>query len=421
MTFLAPWALAIGALAAAGAVLLHLVARQRPAAYLLPTTRFIPDRRTLVSRIATRPRDLLLLALRVLLLLSVSAAFARPVFEAGHEPLGRLILLDRSTAVADPAAALERARALVATAGPSRLITFGDSAVLGENAAATLDSLARDTSRASVRGGLTAALVAAGRAAPDLAALADSVELVIVSPLVAAELDAATDSVRALWPGRISLARVPARTDSATRWTLERALAPDHPLAPALATIGVSATSKAVRLVDATATAADSAFARAGGTVVRWVPADGPFAPTALAVGDDVVVALLSRVPIGDGGRVRARWSDGTPAALETPLGEGCVRNVAVGVPIVGDLPLRPTFRRAVRGLVAPCGTAAVSALADSAAVSRLIGAPRLATASALRAHGDQRSPLVPWLLGLAFACALTELFVRSRREPEPA
>ena len=43
MTFLAPWALGIGGLAAAGAVLLHLVARQRPAAYLLPTTRFIPS------------------------------------------------------------------------------------------------------------------------------------------------------------------------------------------------------------------------------------------------------------------------------------------------------------------------------------------------------------------------------------------
>ena len=69
MTFLAPWAMAIAGLAAAGVVALHLVARQRPAAYLLPTARFIPDQRTLVSRVATRPRDLLLLALRVLLLL----------------------------------------------------------------------------------------------------------------------------------------------------------------------------------------------------------------------------------------------------------------------------------------------------------------------------------------------------------------
>ena len=51
MSFLAPWALAIGAFASLGVVLLHLVARQRPAAYIFPTTRFVPDRRTLVSHI----------------------------------------------------------------------------------------------------------------------------------------------------------------------------------------------------------------------------------------------------------------------------------------------------------------------------------------------------------------------------------
>ena len=76
MTFLAPWALIVGGLAAGGVVLLHLVARQRPAAYLLPTTRFLPDRRTLVSRIASRPHDLMLLALRTALVLAASAAFA---------------------------------------------------------------------------------------------------------------------------------------------------------------------------------------------------------------------------------------------------------------------------------------------------------------------------------------------------------
>ena len=62
MTLLAPWAFGIAALAALGTVLLHLVAQQRPAAFFLPTARFIPDRRTLVSRVTTRPRDLLLLS-----------------------------------------------------------------------------------------------------------------------------------------------------------------------------------------------------------------------------------------------------------------------------------------------------------------------------------------------------------------------
>ena len=420
MTFLAPWALAIGALAAAGAVVLHLVARQRPAAYLLPTTRFIPDRRTLVSRIATRPRDLLLLALRVMLLLSVAAAFARPVLAPARAPLARIVLLDRSAAVGDPAAALARARALVTEAAPGRLITFADSAVTAEDAAATLDSLARDTARATASGNLGAALVAAGRAAPALAALADSVALVILSTVTAAELDAATDSVRSLWPGRIDLVRTAARADSAVQWRLERALSPDDPLAPALAPVGVSATPGAVRLVRGAPTARDSAFARGGGAIVWWSDPGAPLAPLALAMGDDVVVATMRRGSVPATGRVIARWSDGAPAAIETPLGGGCVRTVAVGVPEAGDLPLRPAFQRFVRGAMTPCGVSSSGAPADSATVARLVGPARLAAASAFRTSGDRASPLVPWLLGLALACALAELFVRSRREPEP-
>ena len=89
MTFLAPWALLAGALAAAGLVVLHLVARQRPAAYALPTARFVPDRRTLVSRASRRSRDLLLLALRVILVLSAAAAFARPVLTPRRVPRTR--------------------------------------------------------------------------------------------------------------------------------------------------------------------------------------------------------------------------------------------------------------------------------------------------------------------------------------------
>jgi hypothetical protein len=120
-------------------------------------------------------------------------------------------------------------------------------------------------------------------------------------------------------------------------------------------------------------------------------------------------------------GRAVARWSDGAPAAVETPLGNGCLRTVGVGIPAAGDLPLRPAFQRVVRGLMAPCGVAISAAPADSATVARLIGSERLAAASALGGRGDRTSPLVPWLLGVALACALAELFVRARREPEVA
>src|SRR3954462_14943259 len=101
MTFLAPWALAAGAVGALGMVLLHLVAWQRPAAYVLPTTRFIPDQRTVVSRAATRPRDVLLLLLRVLTLLAAAAAFARPVLTPVRGTKAVIVLVDQSRSVAD--------------------------------------------------------------------------------------------------------------------------------------------------------------------------------------------------------------------------------------------------------------------------------------------------------------------------------
>ncbi|MFL5582923.1 MAG: BatA domain-containing protein [Gemmatimonadaceae bacterium] len=418
MTFLAPWALVIGGLAAAGAVLLHLVARQRPAAYVFPTTRFIPDRRTLVSRVAKRPRDLVLLALRVLLLLSAAAAFARPVFAPPRRTNARIVLLDRSRAVANPARAVAQARSFIGEGVPVRMIAFDSVATLVP-AAAALESLAVDSSRTAAVGSLSAALVAARRIAPSLAAEADTVELMLVSPVAAEELDAATDSVRVGWPGRIYLTRVAARADSGAGWSLERALDADDLLAPALRRSPVAAVPTAVRLRRASASAADSAYARAGGTLVLWDTAGAaPMRPTALAMGDDVVVATMGRGSAG-GGRALARWSDGAPAASEHPLGAGCVRHVAVGIPLAGDLPLRPAFQRIVRGLVAPCGEAGSAAPADSATVARLVGASAPAAGRSLSADQRQPSPLVPWLLGLALACAMAELLVRGRMAPE--
>ena len=421
MIFLAPWALVVGGLAAAGAVLLHLVARQRPAAYLFPTTRFIPDRRTLVSRVARRPRDLALLALRVLLLLSAAAAFARPVLVPSRAVRARLILLDRSRAVENPAQAVARARTLVAAGVPTRLVTFDSGAALARDAGRTLDSLAVDSSRSAAIGSISAALVAARRVAPSIAANADSVELVLLSPVSAAELDAATDSVRAQWPGRLELVRLPARGDSAGVWSLERGLDADDPLGPALRGARVAAAPMAVRLRRTPASAADSALARAGGAVVQWDTAAAPAGPAALAMGDDVVVATMGRRTLPVGGRVLARWSDGSPAASEQPLGAGCLRRVAVGIPLAGDLPLRPAFQRIVRGLVAPCGGGAGSPPADAASVARLVGAGGPAPAGALSGDAPHPSPLVPWLLGLALACALGELLVRARMRPEAA
>ncbi|MCY7379665.1 MAG: hypothetical protein LH467_10055 [Gemmatimonadaceae bacterium] len=434
MTFLSPWALLIGAVAAAGSVLLHLVALQRPASYLLPTARFIPDRRTLVRRMATRPRDLLLLALRVLLLLSAAAAFARPVLAPSRAPLARVVLFDRSGAVQSMEKAVTQLRPWLTDGVPTQLVLFDSVAVVARDAAAELQALslassrtaARDSLRVSSVGSLSAALVAAGRLGPVLAADADSVQLVIVSPLATNEFDAATDSIRAHWRGGIVIARLTsdsvanvARTVSGT---LERALSPDDPLAPALRLVRVASSPTSVRLRRSALDARDTAFARSGGTVVRWDSASAaPAGATALAMGDEVVVATLGRGRLLAEGATIARWGDGSAAASEVRIGAGCIRHVAVSVPLAGDLPLRAAFRRVAQGLMAPCSGNRSSRPAADAAVARLRGPEGLASAERLADPAQRPPPLVPWLLGVALACAFGELVVRARVAPERA
>ena len=419
MSFLAPWALAIAGIAAAGMVLLHLVARQRPAAYVLPTTRFIPDQRTLVSRAATRPRDLLLLALRVLLLLSVGAAFARPILTPRRGAMARVMLIDRSHAVASPFEAVTKAKALVSDGVPTTIIAF--DSVPRVMPATALDSLAA-APRSAGPGSLSAALIAARRASAALAERADSVQLVLISPMTASEIDSATRRLRADWPGAVRVERIAFLADSGGAWALDRALSTDDPLGPAMAN-APSGAKVVTRLIRGSASAADSAFARDGGTVVRW-DSTSAAKPTAegLAVGDEVIVAALGRRSVPTVGRAIARWADGTVAATEATLGRGCIREIGVAIPAAGDIALHPPFQRIVRKLLTPCGFIVGERAADSTIMAWLRGTTTSAAhAGQLRGDAEQPSPLTPWLLGLAIVLALAELAVRARRQQEVA
>ncbi|MEO8335270.1 MAG: BatA domain-containing protein [bacterium] len=419
MSFLVPWALAIGGLAAAGMVLLHLVARQRPAAYILPTTRFIPDQRTLVSRAATRPRDLLLLALRALLLLSVGAAFARPVVTPRRGTMARVVLIDRSRSVASVFDVITKVKAATSDGVPTTLIAFDSMPTVVP--ATALDSIAKGN-RSGARGSISAALIAARNASAVLAERADSVQLVLVSPVTTSEVDSATRLLRAEWPGAIRIERTPFLTDSSAAWALERRLPAADPLGPAMASTPATSTVE-TRLVRSTPTPADSAFVRNGGTVVRWdsTSAAHPVAE-GLAVGDEVIVAALGRRPVAASGRVVARWADGTAAASETQLEKGCLRDVGVALPMAGDLALHPPFQRIVRALLTPCGFRVAETGADTATMTWLAGATtNAARADVLRGDNVRSSPLTPWLLGLALLLALTELAVRAMRPPDAA
>ena len=423
MSFLAPWFLAGAALAAAGVVALHFLAFQRPRPAVLPTARFLPDRPARAASPARRPRDLLLLALRVLLVLLVGAAFARPVPEPRRRPVARVVALDMSRAVGDAAAARDSARGL---------LREGDVLVAFDSAARVVDGAATDTllraatsGPAAARGSLSAALVAALRTAPALRERADSVELVLVSPLATEEVDAATASLRALWRGRARLVRVAGVADTAppAPALAVRAPAADPVLAAAALARPLADTAR-VRVVRGAPSAADTAWARAGGVVVHW-PAAGerPAWPrarvdTSGAVVTDggSVVAAFERRWAPPPGRAVAWWADGEPAATETPLGAGCVRRVAVVVPEVGDVALAPSFRRLLDAVAARCGGERdLHPLAD---VRWLGGAgPLYAPAAPEVASAGAR--LARWLFLAALAVALAELALR-RGEGRP-
>jgi hypothetical protein len=166
--------------------------------------------------------------------------------------------------------------------------------------------------------------------------------------------------------------------------------------------------------------AADSAAAWAGAAIVYW-PRMGGATPAAEGLWADgaVVVAPLARLPLPPGGRVVARWADGERASAEWPLGRGCIREVAVGVPPEGDVTLQPAFAAVTRVLVGPCeGASAASAAPDSLA-ARFARGGAAASASAIRSSAD-RAVLAPWLAGAALLLLIAELFVR-RAPPESA
>lgn len=431
MTLLAPLFFVIALGVAAGAVVLHFIVTRQPASSLLPTVRFVP-RGTVRVVTVERPRDVLLLLLRVALILLIGLAFSRPVLVPDRRPVARIVLADVSRAVGS-----------VGEVRDSVLSLLGerDVLVVFDARARVVRAGAADTASGLVRSGqvgrLSPALVAALRAAGELRAEADSVEIAIVSAFRADQVDAATAAVRALWPGRIRLVRVAAGADTLAAARGADVRGPDGGrgageedgvvLAARLA--GLAAGDTSVRVVRGAARAEDSVWAAAGArTLVRW-PAEGappgwherarPDTAGAVVAGEAVLVYPLERrwepgAAHAASGRVAARWVDGEPAAVERAVGAGCIRDVAVPVPEHGDVVLRPSFGRLVRALVAPCGAlAGVGTGLDEEELRALAGAGPLAARETIAPAEAVTTPLVPWLLALALLLALLELWVR--------
>jgi hypothetical protein len=430
VTFLAPWALGIAAAVSAMVVALHILASSNPRVTLLPTARFIPDHAALATSRAFRLTDPLLLLLRVAVVMLAGLAFARPVLAGARRPVGRVVIVDQSRAVRSRAEAADSA---------ARLLGRGDVLVAFDSAArivhgASADSLRRGAA-SHAAGSLSAALAAGARSAASLRGDADSVELVLVSPLAAEEWDAATSAIRATWRGRVRVVRIaPAAGAAGARGRVEvlRASAAD-PVRAATALLGGAA---GVARIDRGAPgSADSGWARGDArTLVRWpavLDASGwktrarADSAGALVAGEGdgavVVVAPFVRTAEPPGGRVIARWVDGAPAATERVAEAGCVRDVAVALPAAGDLALRESVRRMVATLTAPCGGLASGTPLGDSAVRELRGSGALVASRAIagRAIAGRAVPaggLTTWLLAAALVLLLAEpMFRRSR------
>jgi Aerotolerance regulator N-terminal len=437
VTFLAPGYLVAAVAVAAAIAGLHFIVVRQPRSTMLPTARFVPDSRATTVAPARRPSDVPLMLLRMLIVLAAGAGLATPVLSPSRGAEARVILVDVSRSARDSLAIRDSVRALYRD---------GDAIVLFDSSARLVTAGATDSigmAKPSVRrGNLSGALIAALRAGSALRGRADSLELVIVSPFAREELDAATDSIRALWPGRAKLVRVGADVVDATSsgaGKLETNATADDPLAVTAAVARPSVAGNVTIDRNSTLAAQTSttdvsiswpasgrptfAVSRSkrdtiGGVVAVDAPVIAANAPVVAA--NAPVVAAFDRewmYPPDSlrGGEVVARWSDGEPAAIEKPDHGGCVRSVSIPVTGVGDLAIRREFVRFVAALSRPCATRTALAPAHPEGVAKLEGKGGLAPRTAFRPLTNVRSVLSPWLFALAIAAAIAELLLRRR------
>jgi len=387
MNFLYPGFLIAAGAVSAAVVVLHLLVTQQPRSEDLPTVRFVPDVPARSTSVAIRPSDLLLLLLRVLMIMAIGAAFAQPQLKPKRQAVARIVMVDASRAVKDMKEVADSATPLVK--GAAAVVVF-DSVAREVTPAHAPDSLAALAAgpKSARRGMLSTAMITGLRAAARVRDAADSIEMVVVSPLVGEERDAATDELRNLWPGHIRVVRVAGPDQTADADAAKNTPRPRVEWADSAKSTMWQARAKTdtIGAVRAGTSVMVYNFAR------RWQPAAGM--PDSLT-------------------RVYARWDDGEPAAFERINGNDCVRSIAFSLPNAGDAILRPDFVRFVDGLSAPCGVTRDILPLPEAFVSAFSGPAALAPVSSIKPRETRMTPLVPWLLGGALLLALLELLVR--------
>jgi len=372
-------------------VALHFLVTQQPKSETLPTVRFVPDLAVRSTAVAIRPSDLWLLLLRVLMILLIGAAFAQPRITPTHRTIARILAVDVSRDVGDAGTLKDSAMAYAP--GARALILF-NSTTHSITGAHMMDSLAAATTRRGAqsgqRGSLSSALIASYRAAAHVRAGVDSLELVVVSPFLAEERDAATATIRSLWPGHIVAVHVTGTSTSTQRQ-------------------GQPTGHARIAWADSTSDATHDGI---------WKRRTRIDTMGAVRAGNTVLVYPLARrwelaTHLDSTTRVYARWVDGTPAAVERLIDGKCTRFMGFAVPSVGDVMLRPAFRRFADELAVPCSVARNPEPLPVEYLAAFAGPANRVPVALVKPPIARMTSWVPWLLGGALALALLELLVR--------
>lgn len=463
-----PAFLLAGALAMGVPLALHLIRRRPPLRAPFPTARFLTEDPRNAVRVS-RPTDLRLLVLRMLLLLLLGLALARPAWVPPPEGTSTLVLLDRGASMRGDgwrAALGEARRWLIGADGQARgeLVMFDTAAERVPRhriTPALFDSLLL-AGASNHPADYAAALRAIPASARELRG-ADSVRVRMVSALADGGWTPGLAPLRrAAWPGTLDLARVPI-----VPVARDSGYAPAPPLtaltlsargggfaSAALGAAGVEggradpraplATDAAVYLLMDAPSAATAAQllerARAGSTLVvtpaaatdairAALPWTGGFAVARNSAGGVMwfgpeleLAGAAGRVEAGrpaDGARVAAAWEDGRPAAVAKPLESGCI--VFVGAELEGgELPYQAEYPAALARLARACASEVPLAVdarpLDPGALALLRGrGPASVPASAVGAS-EAGIGLGRWVLGAAILIALVETWLAYRR-----
>lgn len=398
------WATAAAAL---GVIAVHLLSWRRPEPRPLPTARFIPAaaQRALSRRF--RPSDLLLLALRLLAVGAIGLAVAGPAFHVRQPGIARVIVADRSRAVASLAEVRDSVERLANEATAAYVVLFDSLPTMAS------DPAWRDTSGTLRRGDLDAALITGIREVVALRRRFDSVEMVLVSPVLAEEVSAATPAIVAARGRPVRHVPVQPRP-SPSPPALASAAWPSaqDPIGAALR-LAKGMPPRWLRVTRTDVTGADSAHAAAGGVVLHWPDSPGAaLSNDGVLSGSGAVVGGFARLDDPKGTAV-AWWSDGRPAAAQEPLGKGCVRHASIGLAASGDAVMRPAFLRLVQDLVVPCDRRDARVLLAS---ERAWLAPAQTDIAPERGAGSSAPLTRRLLLGLALLALAAEWWLRRHR-----